>query len=133
MTSSGRICIEYFIRLAVCLTVVNTNVNLDNPWAPIPAETHYNFNKSNPAFAPWWLSPGSVGYETHAVLLERCQRQVSPICSCGKCGNSHHPSGMRLSSTRPSLWDWSPHTQHGTGPVSYPVCTTAGNVNQRRF
>src|SRR5215470_12521266 len=65
------------------LTVINTNVNLDNPWATFPGGNPfpYNFNKSNPVFAPYGgFLPVPPDMKTHVQYSWNfgIQRQITP-------------------------------------------------------
>jgi len=123
------------------LTVVNTGVSLDNPWATFPGGNPfpYNFDKSNPRFAPYGgYLPVPPDMKTHVQYTWNLgiQRQVTPdIFVSGSYIGTHITHIWNAIELNPSLFlGLGPCTLNTlTGPVLYPVCTNAGNVNQRRL
>jgi hypothetical protein len=122
------------------LTVQQANVSLDNPWAgygfnPFP----YTYDSRNPVFAPYgsYLPvPADLEPTTQYSWNLGVQRQLSPklFASATYIGN-HIVNLMNAIELNPALnLGFGPCTlQTPTGAVSYPVCTNAGNVNQRRL
>jgi hypothetical protein len=123
------------------LTVVNVNVNLDDPWATYPGGNPfpYNFNRSNPTFAPYGgYLPVPPDMKTHVQYSWNAgvQHQMTPdlFLSATYLGSHiiHIWNAIELNPAQ--NLGFGPCTLNtASGPVSYPVCTNAGNVNQRRI
>jgi len=123
------------------LTVVNTGVNLDNPWAGFPGGNPfpYSFDKNNPRFAPYGgYLPVPDDMKTHVQYSWNAgiQRQVTSdlFASVSYVGTHiiHIWNAIELNPAQ--FLGLGPCTLNtATGLVSYPVCSTAANVNQRRI
>jgi hypothetical protein len=122
------------------LTVQQANVSLDNPWAgygsnPFP----YTFDSQNPVFAPYgsYLPlPADLKPTTQYSWNLGVQRQVSKsLFASATYIGSRIVNLMNAIELNPARnLGFAPCTlQTPTGAVSYPVCTTAGNINQRRL
>jgi hypothetical protein len=123
------------------LTVNFPGVSLDNPWATYPGGNPfpYNFNRQKPTFAPYGsYLPVPPDMKTHVQYTWNfaIQRQMTPdlFVSASYIGThvAHIWNAIELN---PGLFlGLGPCTINTlTGPVSYPQCTNAGNVNQRRL
>ncbi|PYS46768.1 MAG: hypothetical protein DMG13_29330 [Acidobacteria bacterium] len=123
------------------LTVVNLGISLDNPWANYPGGNPfpYNFNKSNPVYAPYGAYlpvPPDMKTTTQYSWNFGIQRQIQPsvFASVNYVGTqiTHVWNAIELNPAQ--FLGLTPCTLNtAAGPVSYPVCSTAGNVNQRRL
>ena len=122
------------------LTVQQANVSLDNPWAgygfdPFP----YTFDSRNPVFAPYgsYLPvPPDAKPTTQYSWNLGVQRQISNslFASATYIGSRIINLMNAIELNPPQNLGFGPCTlQTPTGPVSYPVCTNAGNLNQRRL
>ena len=122
------------------LTVQQAAVSFDNPWAgygfnPFP----YTYNPSNPVFAPYgsYLPlPADLKPTTQYSWNLGFQRQVSDkLFASATYIGSRITNLMNAVELNPGMnLGFGPCTlQTPTGPVSYPVCTNAGNINQRRL
>ena len=122
------------------LTVQQAAVSFDNPWAgygfnPFP----YTYNPSSPVFAPYgsYLPlPADLKPTTQYSWNLGMQRQLSDklFVSATYIG-SRIIDLMNAVELNPGMnLGFGPCTlQTPTGPLSYPVCTNAGNINQRRL
>jgi hypothetical protein len=123
------------------LTVVNNGVNLDNPWATYPGGNPfpYNFNRTNPVFAPYGgYLPVPSDMKTHVQYSWNLgiQHQMTPdLFVSGTYVGTHIIHIWNAIELNPAQnLGFGPCTlTTATGPVSYPSCTNAGNVNQRRL
>ena len=122
------------------LTVQQAAVSFDNPWAgygfnPFP----YTYNPSNPVFAPYgsYLPlPADLKPTTQYSWNLGMQRQLSDkLFASATYIGSRITNLMNAVELNPGMnLGFGPCTlQTPTGPVSYPVCTNAGNINQRRL
>jgi len=122
------------------LTVQQANVSLDNPWTgygfdPFP----YTFDSQNPVFAPYgsYLPvPPDAKPTTQYSWNLGLQRQFSDrlFASATYIGSRITNLMNAIELNPPQNLGFGPCTlQTPTGPVSYPVCTNAGNLNQRRL
>jgi hypothetical protein len=122
------------------LTVQQANVSFDQPWAgygfnPFP----YTFDARNPVFAPYgsYLPvPPDTKPTTQYSWNFGVQRQVSNslFASATYIGSRIINLMNAIELNPPQNLGFGPCTlQTPTGPVSYPVCTNAGNLNQRRL
>jgi hypothetical protein len=124
------------------LTVVEQTVNLDNPWATFPGGDPfpYTYVKSAPpAFAAYGtyqpLKPDMKNTTQYSWNFG-VQRQVTPgLFLSGTYIGTHIAHLWAQIELNPGQWlGTGPCTLNtATGPVSYPVCSTAANVNQRRL
>lgn len=123
------------------LTVVQTGVNLDNPWATFPGGNPfpYNFNRSNTLFPPYGgYLPVPPDMKTHVQYSWNAgiQRQMTTdLFVSGTYIGSHIIHIWNAIELNPAQFmGFGPCTlSTPTGPVAYPVCSTAANVNQRRL
>ena len=122
------------------LTVQQANISFDNPWAgygfnPFP----YTFDARNPVFAPYgsYLPvPPDAKPTTQYSWNLGVQRQISNslFASATYIGSRIINLMNAIELNPPQNLGFGPCTlQTPTGPVSYPVCTNAGNLNQRRL
>ena len=122
------------------LTVQQAAVSFDNPWAgygfnPFP----YTYNPSSPVFAPYgsYLPlPADLKPTTQYSWNLGFQRQVSDkLFASATYIGSRITNLMNAVELNPgmNLGFGACTLQTPTGPVSYPVCTNAGNINQRRL
>ena len=120
------------------LTVINTGVNLDNPWATYPGGNPfpYNYNKSNPFFVPYGsYLPIPANLQTHVEYSWNfgVQRQITPgwFISATYMGNHyiHIWDGVELNPAEyiPANCAAGQYGLTAPGP-----CTSSSNVNQRR-
>jgi hypothetical protein len=122
------------------LTVQQAAVSFDQPWLgygfnPFP----YTYNPSNPVYAPYgsYLPlPADLKPTNQYSWNLGVQRQLSDkfFASATYIG-SRITNLMNSVELNPGMnLGFGPCTlQTPTGPVSYPVCTNAGNINQRRL
>jgi len=123
------------------LTVITNGVSLDNPWAGYPGGNPfpYNFNPSSPVYTPYGgYLPVPEDMKTHVQYTWNAgiQRQMTPdLFLSGTYLGSHIIHIWNALELNPALnLGFGPCTlTTATGPVSYPVCTTAANLNQRRL
>ena len=122
------------------LTVQQANISFDNPWAgygfnPFP----YTFDARSPVFAPYgsYLPvPPDAKPTTQYSWNLGVQRQISNslFASATYIGSRIINLMNAIELNPPQNLGFGPCTlQTPTGPVSYPVCTNAGNLNQRRL
>jgi hypothetical protein len=122
------------------LTVQRANVSLDDPWAGYGANPFpYTFDSQNPVFAPYgsYLPlPADLKPTTQYSWNLGVQRQVSStVFASATYIGSRIVNLMNAIELNPALnLGFGPCTlQTPTGAVSYPTCTNAGNINQRRL
>jgi hypothetical protein len=122
------------------LTVQQANISLDNPWATYGANPFpYTFDARNPVFAPYgsYLPvPPDTKPTTQYSWNFGVQRQISPslFASATYIGSRIDNLMNAIELNPPMNLGFGPCTlQTPTGPISYPVCTAAGNLNQRRL
>jgi len=123
------------------LTVVQTGITLDDPWRTYPGGNPfpYNFNKANPVYAPYGAYlpvPPDMKTTTQYSWNFGIQRQVTPsmFASATYVGTqiAHVWNAIELNPAQ--FLGLSPCTLNtASGPVSYQVCSTLANVNQRRI
>jgi len=121
------------------LTVIQLgNISLDNPWATYPGGNPfpYNFNKSNPVFAPFGsYLPVPPDMRTHKQYSWNfgIQRELSPslFVSGNYVGTKilHIWNALELN---PGLYIPGNCGAGQYGLTAAGPCSTAGNVNQRR-
>jgi len=122
------------------LTVIRSGLSLDNPWANYPGGNPFPFffNKQNPQF-------GSYGsYLPVPPNLKTMQQYTWNVGIQRQVTSSLFASATYLGSQMIHVWNavelnpaiflgLGPCTlQATTGPVSYPVCSTSANIDQRR-
>jgi hypothetical protein len=122
------------------LQVIRSGVNLDDPWIGYPGGNPfpYVFDRQNPLFAPYAAYvpvPPDMNTMKQYTWNLGIQQQVTP---------SLFASATYLGSRVLHIWNsielnpaWflgtGPCTlQTASGPVSYPVCSTTANIEQRR-
>jgi carboxypeptidase family protein len=123
------------------LTVITNGINLDNPWAGYPGGNPfpYVYNAKNPTFTPYgsYLPvPPDMKTTTQYSWNLGIQRQMtSSWFLSGTYVGTHLTHIWNALELNPALFlGIGPCTLNtATGPVSYPVCSTASNVNQRRL
>ena len=124
------------------LTVVQQVVNLDDPWRTYPGGNPfpYSYNKNTPsAFAPYgsYLPiPSDMKTQRQYSWNLGIQRQMTPdlFISGTYIGTHVIHLWSQLELNPGQFLGLGPCTLNtATGPVSYPVCSTLGNVNQRRI
>ena len=123
------------------LTVITNGINLDNPWAGFPGGNPfpYSFNKSNPVFSPYGgYLPVPPDMKTHVQYSWNLavQRQMTPgLFVSGTYVGTHIIHVWNALELNPAQFlGLGPCTLNtATGPVSYPVCSTPSNINQRRI
>ena len=121
------------------LTVINTGINLDNPWATYPGGNPfpYNYNKADPLFAPYGsYLPVPDNMKTHIEYSWNfgIQRQINP---------SWFASATYLGSHIPHIWNAVELNPGDNIPGQFSAgqyglaaagpCTSAANLNQRRI
>ncbi len=121
------------------LTVLQFNTSLENPWAgygfnPFP----YTYNPDSPVFAPYgsYLPvPPDMSTTTQYSWNAGLQRQITNrwFASATYVG-TRIVNQMTAVELNPALnMGFGPCTLRTvSGPLSYPVCTTAANLDQRR-
>jgi len=124
------------------LTVSNSNLtSLDDPWRGYPGGNPfpYVYNKSTPpAFVPYGSFqpvPPDINNTVQYSWNFGIQRQVNPnLFLSGTYLGTHLIHVWAQLELNPAQWlGTGPCTLNtASGPVSYPVCSTAGNLNQRR-
>jgi hypothetical protein len=122
------------------LSILRNGVNLDDPWATYPGGNPfpYSFDRNNPVYAPYGAYtpvPADMSTMKQYTWNLGIQRQVT---------NSWFASATYMGSRMLHIWNsvelnpaWflgtGPCTlQTANGPVSYPVCSTTANIDQRR-
>jgi hypothetical protein len=122
------------------LTVQQAAISFDQPWAgygfnPFP----YTYNPSSPVFAPYgsYLPlPADLKPTNQYSWNLGVQRQLSDkfFASATYIGSkiTHLMNAVELNPGM-NMGFGACTLQTPTGPVSYPVCTNAGNINQRRL
>ena len=125
------------------LTVSNSTLtNLDDPWKGYPGGNPfpYVYNKSTPpAFVPYGSYqpvPPDINNTVQYSWNLAIQRQVNPnLFVSGTYLGTHLIHVWAQLELNPAQWlGTAPCTLNTpTGPVSYPVCSTAANLNQRRL
>jgi hypothetical protein len=123
------------------LTVVQTGITLDDPWRTYPGGNPfpYNFNKASPVYAPYGAYlpvPPDMKTTTQYSWNFGIQREVtsSMFASATYVGTqiAHVWNAIELNPAQ--FLGLSPCTLNTAGgPVSYLVCSTLANVNQRRI
>ena len=123
------------------LTVIQNGVNLDNPWAnptylgvnPFP----YNFNRSNPVFAPYGsYLPVPPDMKTHTQYSWNfgIQRQVTPsLFVSGAYVGTHIIHIWNAIELNPAQYIPGNCVAGQYGLVTPGSCSAAGNINQRRI
>jgi Carboxypeptidase regulatory-like domain len=122
------------------LTVQQANISLDNPWAgygfnPFP----YSYDPSNPVFAPYGsylpLPPDLKPTTQYSWNLGVQRQLTNGLFASATYIGSRILNLMNAVELNPgmNLGFGACTLQTPTGPVSYPVCTNASNVNQRRL
>jgi hypothetical protein len=120
------------------LTVVNTGVNLDNPWATFPGGDPfpYNFNRNNPLYVPYaGYLPVPPDMKTHVQYTWNLgvQRQVTPkwFVSGSYVGTQiiHIWNAVELN---PAIYVPGTCAAGQFGLTAPGPCTSGANVNQRR-
>src|SRR5438309_1080569 len=123
------------------LTVVNTSVPLDDPWRNYPGGNPFPFNydKNNPVFTPYGTYlpiPSDMKTTAQYSWNFGIQRQVrSDLFVAATYVGTHIIHIQNATELNPAqfLGLGQCILNTASGPVSYPVCSTAGNVNQRRI
>src|SRR5215471_2207601 len=120
------------------LTVINTGVNLDNPWANYPGGNPfpYNYNKSNPFFVPYGsYLPIPANLQTHVQYSWNLgvQRQITPgwFASATYLGN-HYIHIWDAVELNPAQYIPGNCAVGQYGLTAPGPCTNSNNVNQRR-
>ena len=123
------------------LTVVNTSVSLDDPWKNYPGGNPFPFyyDKNNPVFTPYGTYlpiPTDMKTTTQYSWNFGIQRQATQdlFISATYVGTHliHVQNATELNPAQ--FMGLGPCTLNtATGPVPYPICSTAANVNQRRI
>ena len=120
------------------LTVINTGVNLDNPWANYPGGNPfpYNYNKSNPFFVPYGsYLPIPSNLQTHVQYSWNLgvQRQITPgwFASATYLGN-HYVHIWDAVELNPAQYIPGNCAAGQYGLTAAGPCTNSNNVNQRR-
>jgi len=120
------------------LTVVNTGVNLDNPWATYPGGNPfpYSYNKSNPVFAPYGsYLPVPDNMKTHIEYSWNfgIQRQInSSLFASATYLGSHIVHIWNAVELNPAEYIPGQCSAGQYGLTAPGPCTSAANVNQRR-
>jgi hypothetical protein len=120
------------------LTVIGSGVSLDNPWAHYPGGDPfpYNYNRSNPVFAPYGsYLPVPENMKTHVEYSWNLgvRRQINPswFVSATYLGNHtvHIWDGVELNPAQyiPGNCAAGQYGLTAPGP-----CTNSSNINQRR-
>ena len=121
------------------LTVIQTGINLDNPWATYPGGNPfpYNYNKTAPFFAPYGsYLPVPPNMRTHAQYSWNfgIQRQVNPnLFISGSYIGTHIIHIWNAIELNPAQYIPGNCAAGQYGLVAPGPCSTAGNVNQRRI
>ena len=124
------------------LTVLQSAINLDNPWKTYPGGDPfpYVYNPSAPqAFKPYGSYqpvPSDIDNTGQYSWNFGIQRQMTPdLFVSGTYIGTHLIHLWAQFELNPPQWlGLGPCTLNtGTGPVFYPVCSTAANENQRRI
>lgn len=120
------------------LTVINTGVNLDNPWATYPGGNPfpYNYNKANPFFVPYGsYLPIPENLQTHVLYSWNLgvQRQITPgwFASATYLGN-HYVHIWDAVELNPAVYVPGNCAAGQYGLTAPGPCTSSNNVNQRR-
>jgi hypothetical protein len=125
------------------LTVSNSNLtSLDDPWKGYPGGNPfpYVYNKSTPPpFVPYGSFqpvPPDINNTVQYSWNLAVQRQVNPnLFVSGTYVGTHLIHVWAQLELNPGQWlGTGPCTLNtASGPVTYPVCSTASNLNQRRL
>jgi carboxypeptidase family protein len=123
------------------LTVIQGLTNLDNPWANYPGGNPFpfNYNRNAPVFTPYGgYLPVPPDMKTHEQYTWNfgIQEQLTPsLFFSGSYIGTHIIHVWNAIELNPAanLGSGPCTLNTASGPVSYPVCTTASNVNQRRI
>ena len=121
------------------LTVVQTGVNLDNPWATFPGGNPfpYNFNRNAPFFAPYGsYLPVPPDMKTHTQYSWNfaIQRQVTPsLFVSGNYVGTHIIHIWNAIELNPAQYIPGNCVAGQYGLLAPGPCSTPGNVNQRRI
>jgi len=119
--------------------VVNTAVSLDNPWATYPGGNPfpYNYNKSNPVFAPYGsYLPVPDNMKTHVEYSWNLgiQRQFNPSWfAAATYLGSHIIHIWNAVELNPAVYIPGNCSAGQYGLTASGPCTSAANVNQRRI
>jgi len=122
------------------LTVVNSGVNFDDPWGNYPGGNPfpYYFDKKNPVFAPYGsylpVPPDMRTTVQYSWNLGIQRQMTQDLFLSGTYVGTHLAHVWGAIELNPAQWlGLGPCTLNtANGPVSYPVCSTAANVLQRR-
>ncbi len=122
-------------------SIVNPGVNFDNPYATFPGGNPfpYFFDRNNPKYTTYgYYMPVPPDMKTTAQYSWNfgIQRQVTPdLFASATYLGTHLIHVWTAIELNPALFlGLGPCTLNTvTGPVSYPVCSTLQNVNQRRL
>jgi hypothetical protein len=123
------------------LSIIRNGVNLDDPWSTYPGGNPfpYSFDRNNPLYAPYGAYtpvPADMNTMKQYTWNLGIQRQMTP---------SLFASATYLGTRVLHIWNsielnpaWylgtGPCTlQTPSGPVSYAVCSTTANIDQRRI
>jgi carboxypeptidase family protein/TonB-dependent receptor-like protein len=122
------------------LQILNQGLLLDDPWRNYPGGNPfpYNYDKKNPVFVPYGTYlpiPPDMKTTTQYSWNFGLQRQMTPdwFASATYVGTQilHVWNAIELNPAQ--FLGLRPCTlTTATGPVSYPVCSTLANINQRR-
>ena len=120
------------------LLVVNTGVNLDNPWANYPGGDPFpfTFNKTNPVFAPYGsYLPVPDNMKTHEEYSWNfgIQRQITPSWfAAATYLGSHITHIWNAVELNPGVYIPGSCSAGQYGLTAAGPCTQASNINQRR-
>src|SRR6202521_3941757 len=120
------------------LTVVNTGISLDNPWATFPGGNPfpYTFNKTNPLYVPYsGFLPVPPDMNTHVQYSWNLgiQRQVTPTWFLsGSYIGTHIIHVWNAVELNPAIYIPGACDAGQYGLPSPGPCSTAANINQRR-
>ncbi|PWT99915.1 MAG: hypothetical protein C5B51_26175 [Terriglobia bacterium] len=120
------------------LTIINTGVNLDNPWATFPGGNPfpYNFNRNNPLYVPYsGYLPVPPNMNTHVQYTWNAgiQRQVTPRWFVsGSYVGTHIIHVWNAVELNPAIYVPGNCAAGQYGLTAPGPCTSGANVNQRR-
>jgi hypothetical protein len=121
------------------LTVIQTGINLDNPWATFPGGNPfpYNFNKNAPLYAPYGsYLPVPPDMRTHTQYSWNfaIQRQVTPsLFVSGNYVGTHLIHMWNAIELNPAQYVPGNCVAGQYSLLAPGPCSTPGNVNQRRL